>query len=135
MLRQYKSEDVPALKALWLEVFDEKEEMVVLGKVGLQGKRCGELGKKNLNRLVELLTNDAYLIDGRGQYKDEFVTCGGIPLDSVDKHTLESKAHPNLFYAGEVLDIDGVTGGFNFHAAWTTAWAVAKGIEKKVMQD
>lgn len=107
----------------------------LLGKVGLQGKRCGELGKKNLNRLVELLTNDAYLIDGRGQYKDEFVTCGGIPLDSVDKHTLESKAHPNLFYAGEVLDIDGVTGGFNFQAAWATAWAVAKGIEKKVMQD
>ena len=63
------------------------------------------------------------------------ISCGGIPLDSVDKHTLESKAHPHLFYAGEVLDIDGVTGGFNFQAAWTTAWAVAKGIEKKVMQD
>jgi predicted flavoprotein YhiN len=108
--------------------------LYLLGKVGMQGRRCGELGKKNLNRLVELLTNDTYRITGRGQYKDEFVTCGGISLDCVDKLTLESKSIPNLFYAGEVLDIDGVTGGFNFQAAWTTAYAVAKGIEKKVMQ-
>ena len=103
----------------------------LLSKVELQGKRCNELGKKGLNRLVELLTNDTYTIAGRSPYKDEFVTCGGIPLDEVDKQTLESKHTPHLFYAGEVLDIDGVTGGFNFQAAWTTAYAVAKGITKK----
>ena len=103
----------------------------LLSKVELQGKRCNELGKKGLNRLVELLTNDTYTIAGRSPYKDEFVTCGGIPLNEVDKQTLESKHTPHLFYAGEVLDIDGVTGGFNFQTAWTTAYAVAKGITKK----
>ena len=79
---------------------------------------------------MELLTNDPYRIAGRCHYKDEFVTCGGIPLDSVDSHTLESKQTPHLYYAGEVLDIDGITGGFNFQAAWTTADAVARGIAR-----
>ena len=102
----------------------------LLVKAGLQGKPCHELGKKGINRLVDLLTNDSYQIAGRSSYKAEFVTCGGIPLDSIDKQTLESKHTPHLFYAGEVLDIDGITGGFNFQAAWTTAYAVAKGIEK-----
>ena len=105
----------------------------LLGKAQLQGRRCGELGKRGINRLVDLLTNDTYTIAGRSPYKDEFVTCGGIPLDCVDKTTLESKTTPHLFYAGEVLDIDGVTGGFNFQAAWTTAYAVAKGIEKALL--
>ena len=101
----------------------------LLDKAQLQGRRCGEVGKKGINRLVNLLTNDSYQIAGRSPYKDEFVTCGGIPLDTVDKTTLESKTTPRLFYAGEVLDIDGVTGGFNFQAAWTTAYTVARGIQ------
>ena len=101
----------------------------LLDKAQLQGRRCGEVGKKGINRLVNLLTNDSYQIAGRSPYKDEFVTCGGIPLDTVDKTTLESKTTPRLFYAGEVLDIDGVTGGFNFQAAWTTAYVVARGIQ------
>ncbi|MBQ6965583.1 MAG: aminoacetone oxidase family FAD-binding enzyme [Bacteroidaceae bacterium] len=104
----------------------------LLSKAGLQGKRCSELGKKGINRLTDQLCNDTYTIAGRSPYKDEFVTCGGIPLDSVDKTTLESKTTPHLFYAGEVLDIDGVTGGFNFQAAWTTAYAVARGIAAKL---
>ncbi len=104
----------------------------LLTKTQLQGKRCSELGKKGINRLVNILTNDTYTIAGRSPYKDEFVTCGGISLDSVDKQTLESKLHPNLFFAGEVLDIDGITGGFNFQAAWTTAYAVARGIAGKL---
>lgn len=102
----------------------------LLMKTQLSGKRCLELGKKGVNRLVETLTNDNYVIASRSHYKDEFVTCGGISLDSVDKATLESKQIPHLFYAGEVLDIDGITGGFNFQAAWTTAYAVAKAISK-----
>ena len=104
----------------------------LLNKTQLQGKRCNELGKKGINRLVNILTNDTYTIAGRSPYKDEFVTCGGISLDSVDKQTLESKLHPNLFFAGEVLDIVGITGGFNFQAAWTTAYAVARGIAGKL---
>jgi predicted Rossmann fold flavoprotein len=103
----------------------------LLSKVELQGKRCNELGKKGLNRLVELLTNDTYTIAGRSPYKDEFVTCGGISLSSINSNTLESKHYPRLYFAGEVLDIDGVTGGFNFQAAWTTAYTVASAISTK----
>lgn len=100
----------------------------LLGKAQVHGKRCAELGKKGVNRLVNVLTNDSYAIAGRSPHKDEFVTCGGVSLDSVNKNTLESKSRPHLYYAGEVLDIDGVTGGFNFQAAWTTAYVVAKAI-------
>ncbi|MCR4853932.1 MAG: aminoacetone oxidase family FAD-binding enzyme, partial [Prevotella sp.] len=90
--------------------------------------RWGELGKKNLNRLTNILCNDAYLINGKGTFRDEFVTCGGISLGSIQPTTLESRSTPHLYFAGEVLDIDGVTGGFNFQAAWTTAFVVAQSI-------
>ena len=79
-------------------------------------------------RLANLLTNDSYQIAGRAPFKDEFVTCGGVSLAAVDANTLESKHLNRLFFAGEVLDIDGVTGGFNFQAAWTTAYTVARAI-------
>ena len=87
-----------------------------------------ELGNKDFNRLVNVLCNDTFLTAGRAAFKDEFVTCGGISLQSVNPTTLESRSVPHLYFAGEVLDIDGVTGGFNFQAAWTTAFAVAKAI-------
>lgn len=90
--------------------------------------RWSELNKKDINRLVNTLTNDTYQIAGRAAFKDEFVTCGGIALTSVNPSTLESRHVPHLFFAGEVLDIDGVTGGFNFQAAWTTAFTVARSI-------
>ena len=90
--------------------------------------RWCELNKKDINRLVNTLTNDSYQTSGRGTFKDEFVTCGGIALSSVNAQTLESKHVKNLYFAGEVLDIDGITGGFNFQAAWTTAYTVAKAI-------
>jgi predicted flavoprotein YhiN len=88
----------------------------------------GSLNQKELNRLTNSLINDTYQIAGRAPFKDEFVTCGGIDLASVNPSTLESREHPHLYFAGEVLDIDGVTGGFNFQAAWTTAYAVATAI-------
>lgn len=90
--------------------------------------RWADLRQKDINRLVNTLCNDTYPIDGRAPFKDEFVTCGGVALSSVDPSTLESRFVPRLFFAGEVLDIDGVTGGFNFQAAWTTAHAVARAI-------
>lgn len=90
--------------------------------------RWSELNKKDINRLVNTLTNDSYQTSGKGTFKDEFVTCGGIALSSVNAQTLESKYVKNLYFAGEVLDIDGITGGFNFQAAWTTAYTVAKAI-------
>jgi predicted Rossmann fold flavoprotein len=90
--------------------------------------RWQNLSKKEQNRLVNTLCNDTYQIAGRAAFKDEFVTCGGIDLAAVDSNTLESKRLPHVYFAGEVLDIDGITGGFNFQAAWTTAYTVAKAI-------
>ena len=90
--------------------------------------RWSELNKKDINRLVNILMNDNYQIAGRAAFKDEFVTCGGISLKAVNTSTLESRHVPHLYFAGEVLDIDGITGGFNFQAAWTTAYTVAKAI-------
>ena len=93
--------------------------------------RWGELGRKDANRLVNILTNYTCQMEGRAPFKDEFVTCGGIALASVNPATLESRSVPHLFFAGEVLDIDGITGGFNFQAAWTTAYTVAAGIANR----
>ena len=89
----------------------------------------GSLNQKELNRLTNMLINDTYQIAGRAPFKDEFVTCGGIDLSAVNPSTLESREHPHLYFSGEVLDIDGVTGGFNFQAAWTTAYTVATAIK------
>ena len=90
--------------------------------------RWAEMNKKDVNRLVNVLLNDTYQMVGRAPFKDEFVTCGGVSLKAVNPSTLESKQVPHLYFAGEVLDIDGVTGGFNFQAAWTTAYTVALSI-------
>ena len=84
------------------------------------------MGKKNINRLVHVLMNDEYSVSGKTTFKEEFVTCGGISLQDIDIKTMQSKKVPNLYFAGEVLDIDGVTGGFNFQAAWTTGFIAGK---------
>ena len=94
--------------------------------------RWQNLNQKELNRLTNALCNDQYQIAGRAAFKDEFVTCGGIDLASVNPNTLESKTLPQLYFAGEVLDVDGITGGFNFQAAWTTAYCVAMAISQSV---
>ena len=93
--------------------------------------RWQNLNQKELNRLVNTLTNDVYMTAGRAAFRDEFVTCGGVSLADVNPATLESRHVPNLYFAGEVLDIDGITGGFNFQAAWTTAYVVATAIKMK----
>ena len=108
-------------------------EYLLMKTLGGRTMRWGELSKKDVNRLVNVLTNDTYQTAGRAPFKDEFVTCGGVSLKSINPSTLESRHVPNLYFAGEVLDIDGITGGFNFQAAWTTAYAVASSIAKKVL--
>ena len=108
-------------------------EYLLMKALGGRTMRWGELSKKDVNRLVNVLTNDTYQTAGRAPFKDEFVTCGGVSLKSINPSTLESRHVPNLYFAGEVLDIDGITGGFNFQAAWTTAYAVASSIAKKVL--
>ena len=67
-------------------------------------------------------------VTGRGAYKEEFVTCGGVALSNISPKTLESKSHPGLYFAGEVLDVDGITGGFNLQAAWSMGYVVAENI-------
>lgn len=88
--------------------------------------RWKELGKKNINKLVNTLLNDRYDVSGKTTFKEEFVTAGGIALTDVDFKTMQSKKVPNMFFAGELLDIDGITGGFNFQAAWTTGFIAGK---------
>ena len=90
--------------------------------------RWAELGSKGLARLVNTLISDSYPINGRARFKEEFVTCGGVSLNEVRADSLESRRIPGLYFAGEVLDIDAVTGGFNLQAAWTTAFVVAKSL-------
>ena len=90
--------------------------------------RWAELGSKGLNRLVSTLTNDRYSITGRAAFKEEFVTCGGVSLRNLDPATLGARNHPGVYFAGEVLDIDAVTGGFNLQAAWTTGWICARSV-------
>ena len=91
-------------------------------------RRWAELGKADRQRLEAALLQDRYPIRGRARFKEEFVTCGGVSLDSVNPRTLESKDFPGLFFSGEVLDIDAVTGGFNLQAAWSTGYMAAIGI-------
>ncbi|MFD2933632.1 BaiN/RdsA family NAD(P)/FAD-dependent oxidoreductase [Spirosoma flavum] len=85
-------------------------------------QRWADLPAKPLNRLAERLTNSQFQVVGKSTFKDEFVTCGGIDFSGLNPQTLESKAHTGLFFAGEVLDVDGITGGFNFQSAWTTGY-------------
>ena len=101
--------------------------LYLLRRCGLcEEQLCGELGGKSLNRLANVLTADAYAIEGKGTYRDECVTCGGVALSSVNALTMESRHCAGLYFAGEVLDVDAVTGGFNFQAAWTTAFVAAR---------
>ena len=85
-------------------------------------KPLNEIGRKGLNRLVEVLTNDVYHAKGTTTFKEEFVTCGGVSLNSVNMNSMQSKSCPHLYFAGEVMDIDAITGGYNFQAAWTTGY-------------
>jgi predicted Rossmann fold flavoprotein len=101
----------------------------LLSKTEIQPeKRWNEVGKKGVNKLINTLINDRYEVSGKTTFKEEFVTAGGVSLEDVDFTTMESKVLPGLFFAGEVLDIDGVTGGFSFQAAWTTGWIAGKNV-------
>lgn len=101
----------------------------LLDRSGLRGDiRCAEVGKKGINRLVETLMNSGFRMDGKSRFREEFVTCGGVALSGISLNTLESKKHPGLYFAGEVLDVDAITGGFNLQAAWSMGYIVAESI-------
>ena len=105
----------------------------ILKRAGVD-RNCkwAEISKDQRARLEQALTCDLYPIDGRARFKEEFVTCGGVSLDSINPRTLESKTVPGLFFSGEVLDIDAITGGFNLQAAWSTGYMAAVGISGKL---
>ena len=115
-LANYRPYKIP--ERLWLFMLD---------KISLSPEKTwSELGKKGLNQLISVLSNDIYQVKGKTTFREEFVTCGGLSLQSVNMQTLESKLIPNLYFAGEVLDIDAITGGYNLQAAWTTAFVFAQ---------
>ena len=91
-----------------------------------------EVGKKKIQSLAQLIKSRSFQGKGKTTYKDEFVTAGGIALEEVNASTCESLRFPGLFFAGEVLDVDGITGGFNFQAAWSTAYVAAKSISERL---
>jgi predicted Rossmann fold flavoprotein len=100
----------------------------LLFKNGLDNElRWADLSNKQLRNMAHLLVFDRYHVIGKTTFKEEFVTCGGVTLNEIDFKTMESRKVKGLHFAGEILDIDGVTGGFNFQAAWTTGWLAACG--------
>jgi predicted Rossmann fold flavoprotein len=88
--------------------------------------RCAALSRSTQHRLVQQLQRTEFPVTGKSLNKDEFVTCGGVRLSEVNFKTMESRRCPGLYFAGEVLDLDGITGGFNFQAAWTTGWIAGR---------
>ena len=110
---------VPPLPArLW-------EQLVLAAGVD-RDTRWAALTRAAQHRLVQQLTRTELPVTGKSMNKDEFVTCGGVPLNEVDFKTMESRVCPGLYLAGELLDVDGITGGFNFQAAWTTGWIAGR---------
>ncbi|MBD1851088.1 NAD(P)/FAD-dependent oxidoreductase [Leptolyngbya sp. GB1-A1] len=89
---------------------------------GSASHRWADFSKQAMNRLIQQLMQTELPVKGKGVFKEEFVTCGGIRLKDVNFQTMESRCCPGLYFAGEILDIDGITGGFNFQSAWTTGW-------------
>ena len=108
---------------LWLAILDRAEVS--------PERRWAELGSKGINRIVNVLTNDEYLVDGQSKFTEEFVTAGGVSISSINPTTMESHECDNLFFAGEVVDIDAITGGFNLQAAWSTGYVVARSVANK----
>lgn len=96
--------------------------------MNLSDRKWAGLGNKDLDLIATELCAGVYSINGKTTFKEEFVTCGGVSLEEVNMKTMESKLHSGLFFGGEVLNIDAVTGGFNFQAAWTTGWTVSENV-------
>jgi predicted Rossmann fold flavoprotein len=90
--------------------------------------RWADLPAVNQNKLIKNLCVQEFEVKGKTTFKEEFVTAGGVQLSDIDYNTMQSKKIPGLFFAGEVINVDGVTGGFNFQNAWTTGWIAAKAI-------
>ena len=110
---------IPPLTArLW-------EQLVLAAQISRE-TRWSSLSRSSQHQLVQQLIRTEFQVTGKSLNKDEFVTCGGVRLSEVNFKTMESRLCPGLYFAGELLDIDGITGGFNFQAAWTTGWVAGQ---------
>ena len=99
----------------------------LLSNSGIKSEmRWADLPAKEQNRLIKNLCGGEFPVKGKTTFKEEFVTAGGIHTSEIDVNTMQSKLHKGLFFAGEIINVDGVTGGFNFQNAWTTGWIAAK---------
>lgn len=106
------------------------ERLVMMSGIE-ENKNWHDASNKEINRLLELLIRCPFQIKGKTTFKEEFVSCGGVDLKEINQDTMESKLVPGLYFAGEVLNVDGETGGFNFQAAWTTAFVAAQAIARQ----
>ena len=126
MMQQYAQKLVTSA---YPQRFTNKHWNILLSRMGIPTtQRWGALNTKHLNKMLSVLTADMYLITGKCPFKEEFVTCGGVSLKAININTLQSKQYPKLYFAGEVLDVDAVTGGFNLQAAWSMGYVVARHI-------
>lgn len=115
-LKNSYPENLP--KRFWLNLLD---------KISIDpDKQWSRISNRELGKMSHALVATSLNISGQNRYKDEFVECGGVALSEVDFKTMQSKVCPGLYFAGEILDVDGITGGFNFQHAWTTAWIAAQ---------
>tara|TARA_B100001093_G_scaffold511965_1_gene580919 strand:- start:407 stop:1621 length:1215 start_codon:yes stop_codon:yes gene_type:complete len=101
-------------------------EFILKKSMFSNNKKWGELGNKGINKLVSILSNDIYSVKGKTTFKEEFVTCGGVCLEDIDLNSMESKKCKGVYFSGEIIDIDAITGGYNFQAAWTTGFIAGK---------
>lgn len=122
------------LQNVYPEVLNARLWNFLLAEAGLEpSRRWAGMNTKSLTRLAAKLTNHQLTVDGKNRFKEEFVTCGGVALSNINPSTLETRSQPNIYLAGEVLDIDAVTGGFNLQAAWTTAMVAAQALCHKAL--
>ena len=105
-------------------------EQLVLASGVPRDTRWSALGRSAQHKLTQQLLRTEFQVTGKSLNKDEFVTCGGVRLGEVNFKTMESRVCPGLFFAGELLDVDGITGGFNFQAAWTTGWIAGQAMAR-----
>lgn len=111
--------------------FTNRFWLFLIDRCNIDGeKKWADISKNELNRLCENIANCPFTVTGKSTFKEEFVTCGGVSLNEVDFKTMQSKIHQNLFFCGEILNIDAITGGFNFQAAWSTGWLVSQTCEQ-----
>ena len=115
------------LKNVYPENLPKRFWLSLLDKYSIdQDKQWAQISKKEVAQLCQALVASQLNISGQNRFKDEFVECGGVALHEIDFKTMESKICPGLFFAGEIIDVDGITGGFNFQNAWTTGWVAAQ---------